>query len=134
MLGLLYTMANDAAVPVKVRQTMSTWGLCKDEFPATSGFPPALYVRAARRLVGDYVFTQNSPKSPLGAQFSIGLGGYNFDSHNAERLACRNKADCWGRGPSHVADNVPFAWNEGDVQIAPGVYEIPYNVGRRRRR
>jgi hypothetical protein len=47
----------------------------------------------------------------------------NFDSHNAQRMACHNKAECYGRGPAGVADNVPFAWDEGDVQIGPGASE-----------
>jgi hypothetical protein len=47
----------------------------------------------------------------------------NFDSHNAQRMACHNKAECYGRGPAGVADNVPFAWDEGDVQIGPGTSE-----------
>lgn len=88
-------------------------------------FPPALYVRAARRLRGPHVFTQNTPKDGGVGNLSIGVGCYNFDSHNAQRMACRSKADCAGRGPAHVADNEPFAWDEGDVEIGPGRYEIP---------
>lgn len=43
--GLLWTLSTEF-------KSIPNWGLCKDEFPATGGFPPALYVRAARRLHG----------------------------------------------------------------------------------
>ena len=61
-MGLLWTMANDPAMPAKVREGMKPWGLCKDEFTASEGWPPALYVRAARRLVGERIFTQGTPE------------------------------------------------------------------------
>lgn len=43
----------------------------------------------------------------------------NFDSHNTQRMACKSKVDCNGKGPG--ADPlVPYAWDEGDVQVGPG--------------
>eukprot|EP00051_Salpingoeca_urceolata_P005992 m.79717 g.79717 ORF g.79717 m.79717 type:complete len:670 (+) comp14635_c0_seq1:59-2068(+) len=124
--GLLWTLTNDPGIPEHVRDEAKAWGLCKDEFPATNGFAAALYVRAARRLVGDNVFTQNSPKTKPPANQVIGLGNYNMDSHNAQRIACRSRDACWGRGP-HGASGA-FAWDEGDVQVNPGIYQIPYWV------
>ena len=50
-----------------------------------------LYVREGRRLVGGAVFTQRTVdgQKPGGGvkigNASIGLGGYNFDAHNAQR-------------------------------------------------
>ena len=100
-MGLLYSMANDPAMPVAVRNGMKPWGLCKDEFAELQGWAPALYVRAARRLVGERIFSQNTPKEQdamgdIGDE-SIGLGNYNFDSHNAQRMACKSSADCMVR-------------------------------------
>eukprot|EP01065_Artemidia_motanka_P006261 TRINITY_DN13074_c0_g1_i1.p1 TRINITY_DN13074_c0_g1~~TRINITY_DN13074_c0_g1_i1.p1 ORF type:complete len:582 (+),score=180.86 TRINITY_DN13074_c0_g1_i1:233-1747(+) len=131
--GLLWTMANDSGVPASVREEMARWGLCADEFAATGHFPPALYVRAARRLLGDRVFTQNTPKEGPAGNLSIGLGGYNFDSHNAQRFACKNESACYGAGPPGVGASTPYAWDEGDVEIGPGVYEIPLWVTLPRR-
>ena len=37
-------------------------------------------------------------------------------------MACENSADCMGAAPRWTG---PFAWDEGDVQIGPGVYQIP---------
>jgi hypothetical protein len=116
--GLLWTMANDPTMPAAVTAGMKPWGLCKDEFPETGGWAPALYVRAARRLVGERVFTQNTPKAQDAVgdmgDACIGLGNYNFDSHNAQRMACTSSADCMGASPHWTG---PFAWDEGDVQV-----------------
>lgn len=127
--GLLWTMTNDPGIPSGVRAQMEHWGLCKDEFKATGHFPPSLYVREARRLQGDQIFTQNTPfQNRTAGVASIGLGSYNFDSHNAQRFACKNQAACFGSGPPQSSPTAPYAWDEGDVQISPGVYEIPYWV------
>jgi len=63
------------------------------------------YVRETRRMVGDRVFTQNSPLSlqtmANGNTTSIGCGEYTFDSHPAQRFACANGSDprCAGAKP-----------------------------------
>jgi len=121
-------MANDPDVPESVRSEMSRWGLCGDEFRENSlapFWPPGLYVRGARRLLGDRVFTQNTPSDNESVVESIGLGAYNFDSHNAQRWACRNESACLGLGPAGTSGNRSFVWNEGDVQVNPGTYAIP---------
>ena len=65
------------------------WGLCGDEFVETGHFPPQLYVREARRMVGMEVFRQGDVgKRPLGTR-SIGMG---FDSHCVKRHACTGRA------------------------------------------
>ena len=124
-------MANDPKIPAKARAQMAEWGLCKDEFTGNTlapNWPPSLYVRAARRLVGAQIFNQNTPTHQRGAPLgnrSIGLGNYNFDSHNAQRLACHNLSACYGTGPKGASDGkTPFAWDEGNVEIAPGIYQV----------
>jgi thioredoxin reductase len=47
--GLMWFMGNDPAVPPAIRTRWSTWGLCRDDFPETGGWPHQLYVREARR-------------------------------------------------------------------------------------
>ena len=66
---------------------------------------------------------------------SIGMGSYNFDSHNVQRFACKNSSMCLSKPPSDLNNgcvditDCPYAWNEGDVQVNPGhSYEIPYMV------
>ena len=133
--GVLYTMAHDPGVPASVRATMAKWGLCADEFTdhtLAPHWPPSLYVRAARRLRGGHVFSQNTPAAQRAAgglgDLSIAIGGYNFDSHNAQRWACRNASACFGKAPPGTPAGASYAWDEGDVQIAPGLYQIPYWV------
>ena len=42
-----------------------SWGLCKDEFEASDHWPPALYIREARRMQGAKLFTQNTPAAQV---------------------------------------------------------------------
>ena len=132
--GLHWTCAHDPAMPAAIRASMAKWGLCKDEFVESGGWPPALYVREARRLQGAKLFTQNTPteQRSLGAaglgNLSLGLGNYNFDSHNVQRFACKSKGACQVSGIRGASPTTAFAWDEGDVQIAPGVYQIPFWV------
>ena len=125
--GLLFTLQNDPNIPQTVRDEMNSWGLCKDEFEDNSlapYWPPGLYVREARRMLGLNVFTQNTPS--VVNNESIGLGHYNFDSHNTQRLACRNRTVCFNTsGPYMTKNNTAFIWNEGDVEIRPNLYSIP---------
>ena len=133
--GLLYYISHEPLVPLLYRQEMSLWGLCADEFQDNTispHWPPSLYVRAARRLIGDHqlIFTQNTPqeqkKNGSIGNLSIGIGGYNFDSHNAERMACHNKSMCDNESPSNgTGSKLSYTWNEGDIENAPGLYQIP---------
>ena len=120
-------------MPADVRATLGNWGLCGDEFNGTEHWPPQLYARETRRMVGDRVFTQNSPRESLGGvgNSSIGCGDYTFDSHPAQRFACRNGTDprCEGARPPWLkpgeVETRPFAWSEGNVQQSTEPYPIP---------
>jgi hypothetical protein len=131
MQGLIWTMQSDPDIPEFVRNQTSAWGLCRDEFLSTNNWPPWLYVREARRMVSDEVFTQNTisiQRQQIGGigNLSIGVGGYNFDSHNTQRFKCDNTTACFGAQPSAVNATGAFFWNEGDVEIGPGDYQIPF--------
>jgi hypothetical protein len=110
--GFFYFMATDPRSPQKVRDFLSHWGPCKDEFKDTGGWPHQMYVREARRMVSDYVVTQKICKHEETAADSIGMAAYNMDSHNCNRIV-KNGA----------------VINEGDVQVAPsGPYPIAYRA------
>jgi hypothetical protein len=110
--GLLTYLATSPRVPVAVRTEMRQWGLCKDEFPDTGGWPHQLYIREARRMIGDYVMTEKNCRRAEVIEDSVGLAAYNMDSHNGRRLV----------RDGHVE-------NEGDVQVPPmSPYPISYRA------
>jgi hypothetical protein len=109
--GLMYFMANDPRVPTKVRQTIGQWGLCKDEFTGTSGWPHQLYIREARRMVGQYVMTELDCLDKRETPDSVGLGSYTLDSHNVRRYVTPEG----------------YVQNEGDIGVhTPRPYRIAY--------
>jgi FAD dependent oxidoreductase len=111
--GFLYFLATDARVPESLSAEMKTWGLCKDEFIDTDHWPSQLYVREARRMIGEYVMSQKDIQTELTKPDPIGMGSYNSDSHNVQRRP--------------TADGAAVE-NEGDMQVAVTPYQIPYRV------
>lgn len=111
--GLLWTLANDPRVPPKVRAEFQRYGLCKDEFVATGGWPPLLYVREGRRLVGQVVVSEHHCMGREVAADPVGMGAYAMDSHNVHRYVAADGS----------------VRNEGDVQVrVPAPYGIPYGA------
>jgi hypothetical protein len=106
--GLLYFIANDPRVPVEVRNEMQNWGLSKDEFKDNGNWPHQIYVREARRMVGQSVMTENEVKGRNKVLQPIGMGSYNMDSHNTQRYI---KPD-------------GFVENEGDIEVHVPIYQI----------
>ena len=80
-LGLLWFLGHDERLPIEVRTEMLRWGLTKDEFIDNGHFPQQLYVREARRMIGDYVVTENDARGLQVAEDSVALGSYPLDSH-----------------------------------------------------
>ena len=115
-LGLLWFYASDERVPAELREEISHWGLPKDEYTECGHWTPQLYVREARRMVGDYVATQADCEGRGTVTDGIGFAAYNMDSHNCERILTRGK------------DGKYYVENEGDVEIPGG---IPYPVSYR---
>lgn len=111
--GFLYFLATDARVPEGLAAEMKTWGLCRDEFADTGHWPYQLYVREARRMIGEYVMSQKDIQTELTKPDAIGMGSYNSDSHNVQRRT--------------TADNTAVE-NEGDMQVPVTPYQIPYRV------
>jgi len=84
--GLLHFLATDPRVPEKVRADMKRFGLPKDEFPDTGGWPHQIYVREARRMIGALVLTEHHTFRREVAPKSIGLGSYGTDIHEIRRI------------------------------------------------
>lgn len=84
--GLLHFLATNKRVPLKVREDMQRFGLPKDEFQDTNGWPHQLYIREARRMVSDLVMTEHHTYGRQVAPKSIGLGSYGTDVHEIRRI------------------------------------------------
>ena len=84
-LGLIWFVAHDPRVPAKYREPMKNWGLAKDEFPETGHWPHQLYVREARRMIGEFVMRQQVCEGSERVDDPVGLGSYTMDSHNVRR-------------------------------------------------
>jgi hypothetical protein len=110
--GLYYFLANDPQVDPQTRAEWAEWGLAKDEFTDTNNWPNQLYVREARRMVGDFVATQKDLQTELTKPDAIGMGSYNSDSHNVQRYAT----------PEGIV------LNEGNMEVPVKPYQIPYRV------
>ena len=115
--GLIHFLQTDAALPETFRNDAATWGLCRDEFAQTGHIPPQIYVREARRLVGQRVYTEaDTEYAPDDARArlhrnSIAVGEY---SHN-----------CHGTG--HVGPKIGGK-HVGEFYKGVAPYQIPYGV------
>jgi hypothetical protein len=108
--SLLYFLGNDIRVPKHLRNEMQKWGYPKDEYMDSDNFSPQLYVREARRMVGEYVMTEKHCIGEEKVDDGIGMAAYTMDSHNTQRL---------------VVDGM--AKNEGDVQQGtPNPFPVSY--------
>jgi len=93
--GLLDFLQHDDAVPAAVREDARSWGWCRDEFIGTAGLPPQLYIREARRMVGQRVFTGNDtaqlPDDARGVlhRDAIAIGDYVHNCHGTGREGSR---------------------------------------------
>lgn len=90
--GLLYFMKTDSRVPEELRQFVGEWGYPKDEYTAFGNFTPQLYVREARRMIGDYVMTEHNCRGTVKVTDGIGLAAYTMDSHNCQRIVVNGMA------------------------------------------
>jgi hypothetical protein len=52
---LVNFLANDPAVPARIRVEVDQWRLAKDEFPDTGHWPHQMYISEGRRMLGEFV-------------------------------------------------------------------------------
>ncbi len=111
-MGLMWTLANHPRIPAEVRAEVSRWGTSKDEFERGEGWQQQLYIREARRMISDYVMTQQNCEGLKVAGDAIGLAAYGMDSHNVQRYVDANG----------------YVQNEGNVE-AHGFKPYPISYG-----
>lgn len=109
--GFFWMMANDDRIPGRYRSVYAEFGLPKDEFTQSGHWPHQLYVREARRMIGDYVLTEQDTDHKRSPEDPVAMGSYTLDSHNCQRFV----------RDGHVL-------NEGDVQRPP---VAPYGISYR---
>lgn len=110
--GLFYFLAHDDRVPKLLQEEWRQFGLARDEFVDNANWPYQLYVREARRMVGDSVMTQRDIQTDLTKPDAIGMGSYNSDSHNVQRYVTEEG----------------YAQNEGNMEVAVSPYQVPYRI------
>ncbi|NIA12599.1 MAG: FAD-dependent oxidoreductase [Nitrospiraceae bacterium] len=118
--GFFYFLAHAPRVPQALQKEVNEWGLAKDEFVDTDHWPHQLYIREARRMVGEYVMRQKDLQTERTKTDSIGMGSYNSDSHHVQRIPSED-VEGWPEG-------VPAVVNEGDMQVGVQPYEIAYRA------
>ena len=99
-MGFMWALANESRVSEAIRNEVARWGLARDEFVENGGWPHQIYVREARRMVGEYVMNQHNCQGQRQAPNPVGLAAYTMDSHNVQRYVSEGRA-----------------LNEGDVEV-----------------
>lgn len=101
---------------LRTERGMPEMGLSSDDYEEHGHFPPLMYVREARRMLGEFVFTENDalpaegrPRAPR-KRDSVAIGTYGMDSH------CVSDAEVTTRSC------------EGGFWIGVAPYQIPYGV------
>jgi hypothetical protein len=111
--GLMWTLAYHPRMAEHIRNEVSKWGMCKDEFTEGNGWQEQLYVREARRMVSDYVMTQYNCEGLIVAPDPVGLAAYGMDSHHVQRYVTKEG----------------FVKNEGNVEArVKGPYPISFRA------
>ena len=108
-MGLLYFLSNSPRIPKTVQNRFKEWGLAKDEFTDNDHWPYQLYIREARRMIGEYVMTENEVLGKKPVPQPIAMGSYTMDSHNVQRYITSQG----------------YVQNEGDIGVHA---EEPYQI------
>lgn len=87
VVGFLYFLRNDSAVPARLQERAQVWGLAADEF-GNDNLPFQLYVREARRIKGRKTFTEHDAllaegidRAPIN-ETAVAIAEYPLDPHD----------------------------------------------------
>lgn len=116
----LYFLSHDPAVPEAVRAELRQWGYAADEFADTGHLPHQLYVREARRMLGEYVLTEHDLlPSPRPQHDVVAMGSYHVDIREVQRT--------WRWVAEHPRP-VGMVFTEGYLSVPVRPYPIPYRA------
>ena len=85
-LEFYHFLTTDAAVPAAIRREMNELGLCRDEFADYEHWSPQLYVREGRRMIGEYIVSQNDIMKEPKKEDAIVVSSFPIDSHDCQRV------------------------------------------------
>ncbi len=117
-LGLLWFLQNDDEISEPHRAIANRYHLPRDEFTDNGHFPFQLYVREARRLIGEYTLTEHDMTSHAAEHFAhadtIAIGEFPIDS-----FPCRKR---------QPGDTVVLEGYLGMLDSITRPYGIPYRI------
>ena len=90
---------------------MNSPSLIKNRYPTNGDFPDQYYIRLGRRMLGDYVMTQDDLMYQTKIEDSVGLAYYGVDLYPARLVAHKGKV---------ASEGNTF------VRVSPGPYPISY--------
>lgn len=102
--GLLYFIGHDPRMRPDIQAEMRKLGYPKDEYTDSGNWSTQLYVREARRMIGDYVMTQSNCQGQSVVTDGVGMAAFTMDSHNCQRIVIEK-------------NGLKMVKNEGDVQV-----------------
>ncbi|WP_282944661.1 FAD-dependent oxidoreductase [Cellulomonas endometrii] len=115
----LWFLTHDPAVPAPVRRELARWGLPADEFADTDHLPHQLYVREARRMVGEVVLTEHDLRRPARWHDVVAMGSYHLDVREVQRT--------WRWVHEHPRP-VGMVVTEGYLSVPVPPYPVPYRA------
>ena len=120
--GLMWTLANHPRIPERARAYFSKWGTCRDEFKdgPGDGWQSQLYVREARRMVGETVMTEHHCRGSRVSRRPVAMAAYGIDSHHVRRVV---KADGFVRNEGNVEDG-----RSADMKTPIKPYGVDYGA------
>ena len=113
LLGYFWFLLTDPSTPGKFRDSLKGFGLPKDEHVNSGHFPELVYIREGRRMLGEYVMTQNDIEKRDTKPDSVGIGLGPITIHNVQRVAAAD--GYYHEGAAHTTYD-PYA----------KPYQIPY--------
>jgi len=125
--GLMYFLANDPRVPAELRDRVNRFGLDPNEFQDTGHWPHQLYVREGRRMVSEYVVTQEDCESKRKVGDSVGLASYAMDSHFCQRVVVKENGNRTVRNEGGFGHGCPRPYPVFEVKVPkPGDYQVNF--------
>lgn len=115
--GFLYFLSTDESVPSALRRELQRWGLPAEEFADTGHLPHQLYVREARRMLGERVLTEHDLFRGRPEHDAVAYGSYHIDIREVQRT--------WRWVYEHPRP-VGMVFTEGYLSVPVRPYPIPY--------